>query len=127
MKTSHMTVLMHRGLVAGAVLVVSMTATSVFAHDKMMGKMDMMKMMDTNHDGMVSAAEHAAYAKMMFDKMDTNHDGMLSKTEMAAGMKMMQGMGMGMHNGMMENNHDADDSMKKSDAMKKRDGMSMHK
>jgi Ca2+-binding EF-hand superfamily protein len=123
MKTSHMTVLMHRGLVAGAVLVVSMTATSVFAHDKMMGKMDMMKMMDTNHDGMVSAAEHAAYAKMMFDKMDTNHDGMLSKTEMAAGMKMMQGMGM--HNGMMENN--ADDSMKKSDAMKKSDGMSMHK
>jgi Ca2+-binding EF-hand superfamily protein len=123
MKTSQMTVLMHRGLVAGAVLVVSMTATSVFAHDKMMGKMDMMKMMDTNHDGMVSAAEHAAYAKMMFDKMDTNHDGMLSKTEMAAGMKMMQGMGM--HNGMMENN--ADDSMKKSDAMKKSDGMSMHK
>jgi Ca2+-binding EF-hand superfamily protein len=123
MKTSQMTVLMHRGLVAGAVLVVSMTATSVFAHDKMMGKMDMMKMMDTNHDGMVSADEHAAYAKMMFDKMDTNHDGMLSKTEMAAGMKMMQGMGM--HNGMMENN--ADYSMKKSDAMKKSDGMSMHK
>jgi Ca2+-binding EF-hand superfamily protein len=125
MKTSQMKVRMHFGLIAGAVLVVGMTATSVFAHEKMMGDMGMMKMMDTNHDGMVSAAEHAAYAKMMFDKMDTNHDGMLSQTEMAAGMKMMQGMGM--HKGMMGNDHGADDSMKKSDAMKKGDGMSMHK
>jgi Ca2+-binding EF-hand superfamily protein len=125
MKTPQMKVRMHCGLIAGAVLVVSMAASNVFAHEKMMGDMDMMKMMDTNHDGMVSAAEHAAYAKMMFDKIDTNHDGMVSQTEMTAGMKMMQGMGM--HKGKMGNDHDADDSMKKSGAVKNGDGMSMHK
>jgi Ca2+-binding EF-hand superfamily protein len=62
---------------------------------------------------------------MMFDKIDTNHDGMVSQTEMTAGMKMMQGMGM--HKGKMGNDHDADDSMKKSGAVKNGDGMSMHK
>jgi len=42
------------------------------------------KAMDTNHDGMVSAAEHAAYAKAQFDAMDTNHDGQVSVAEMDA-------------------------------------------
>jgi hypothetical protein len=109
MKISQMKVRMHRGLMAGVVLVASVAGANVFAHEKTMGDMDMMKMMDTNHDGMVSAAEHAAYAKMMFDKCDTNHDGMVSKAEMAAGMKMMHGMGMGMQ--------DMTNSMKKGDEM----------
>ena len=42
------------------------------------------KAMDTNHDGMVSAAEHAAYAKTQFDAMDVNHDGQVTVAEMGA-------------------------------------------
>jgi Ca2+-binding EF-hand superfamily protein len=67
------------------------------AHDKMMGKAktaehkaemssaDKIKMIDTNDDGMISAAEHEAGSKMMFDKMDTDHDGFLTKAEFEAG------------------------------------------
>ena len=79
---------MFAGMSVAVVLVAGMAMSNAFAHDheKMMGMMDQM---DTNHDGMISAAEHAAHAKMMFDKMDANHDGMISKDEMAAGMKMM--------------------------------------
>ncbi|MEO5596582.1 MAG: hypothetical protein ABIQ97_05495 [Lysobacteraceae bacterium] len=57
--------------------------------NKMMPQEHMMGAMDSNHDGMISAAEHAAYGKMMFDKMDSNHDGMVSKDEMMAAHKMM--------------------------------------
>ena len=46
-------------------------------------------MFDTNNDGALSADEHAAGAKKMFDQLDTNHDGYLSKEEMAAGHKAM--------------------------------------
>ena len=70
---------------------------------KMGGKMegdDMMEKMDANHDGMISAQEHADFAKARFDRKDTNHDGMLSKEEMMAGHEM----------------HD-DDKMKHDDAM----------
>jgi Ca2+-binding EF-hand superfamily protein len=42
------------------------------------------KAMDSNHDGMVSAAEHAAYAKAQFDAMDANHDGQVTVAEMDA-------------------------------------------
>ncbi|HEY0585270.1 MAG TPA: hypothetical protein VGD52_03985 [Pseudoduganella sp.] len=38
--------------------------------------------MDTDHDGKVSAAEHAAGAKMMFGKMDANHDDKVTAAEM---------------------------------------------
>jgi len=57
-------------------------------HDDKKGD-DMMMQADTNHDGMISAAEHAAYAQQMFDNADTNHDGMLSKGEMEAAHKKM--------------------------------------
>jgi Ca2+-binding EF-hand superfamily protein len=43
-----------------------------------------LKAMDTNHDGMVSATEHATYAKARFDAMDTNHDGQVTIAEMDA-------------------------------------------
>ncbi len=52
---------------------------------------DMMMQADTNHDGMISAEEHAAYAKKMFDMADTNHDGMLSRDEIMAMHKKMHG------------------------------------
>jgi Ca2+-binding EF-hand superfamily protein len=40
--------------------------------------------MDTNGDGMVSAAEHAAVSKSKFDKLDTNMDGNLTAAEVTA-------------------------------------------
>ena len=56
-------------------------------HDRMrMG--DMRAMMDANHDGVITAAEHAAGAQAMFMRMDSNHDGYLSKGEMEAGHAM---------------------------------------
>jgi Ca2+-binding EF-hand superfamily protein len=42
------------------------------------------KMMDTNGDGKVSRAEHAAFAKQMFLKCDANHDGIVTAAEMDA-------------------------------------------
>lgn len=43
--------------------------------------MGMLKAMDTNGDGIVTAEEYAAAAKARFDKMDTNKDGFISKEE----------------------------------------------
>jgi len=45
---------------------------------------DMFKAMDTNGDGLVSRAEHAAAAQKMFTDADTNHDGQLTLAEMQA-------------------------------------------
>lgn len=42
----------------------------------------MMKKMDTNGDGMVSKAEHDAFAAKMFSDADTNKDGNVSMQEM---------------------------------------------
>lgn len=42
------------------------------------------KMMDTNGDGKISRAEHAAGAKQMFLKCDANHDGVVTAAEMDA-------------------------------------------
>lgn len=44
----------------------------------------MFKSMDTDGDGRVSRAEHAAGAKKMFDEMDANHDGSVTAAEMTA-------------------------------------------
>src|SRR5260221_10346167 len=75
---------------------------------KMMMRDDMMAKMDTNHDGKISAAEHAAYPKRMFDNADTNHDGMLSKDEVEAAHKKM----LEKHEAM---EHHVDDAMKHDD------------
>lgn len=48
-------------------------------------------MMDADHDGKVSAAEHAAGAKAMFEKMDANRDGKVSAAEMTAAHKAVTG------------------------------------
>ena len=47
------------------------------------------KMMDTNSDGQISRAEHAAGAKQMFTQCDANHDGSVTATEMDAAMVAM--------------------------------------
>ncbi|MET3930979.1 Ca2+-binding EF-hand superfamily protein [Lysobacter sp. OAE881] len=45
---------------------------------------DKAKLMDTDGDGMVSSAEHAAGAKTMFTQMDANSDGKVTAAEMDA-------------------------------------------
>ena len=53
--------------------------------DKKMSSPDKIKAIDTNGDGQLSAAEHAAGSAAMFDKMDTDHNGSLSASEWKAG------------------------------------------
>jgi hypothetical protein len=50
-----------------------------------MSASDKIKVVDTNHDGVLSVEEHEAGAKEMFEKMDTDKDGYVSKSEMEAG------------------------------------------
>ena len=45
--------------------------------------------MDTNKDGKVSAEEHAAAAKKMFDMMDANRDCKVTAAEMNAGLAQL--------------------------------------
>ncbi len=50
----------------------------------------MFKAMDTNNDGKVSRAEHAASALKMFTEADANHDGRVTLAEMEAAHVKMQ-------------------------------------
>ena len=43
------------------------------------------KVVDTDSDGILTAAEHAAGSSSMFEKMDTDKDGFMTKSEFAAG------------------------------------------
>lgn len=54
------------------------------------GHMQMRASMDADHDGKVSATEHAAAARSMFAKVDADHDGYVTKAEFAARMGAMQ-------------------------------------
>jgi len=45
---------------------------------------DKARLMDTNNDGVISSAEHAAGAKTMFTQMDANNDGKVTAAEMDA-------------------------------------------
>jgi Ca2+-binding EF-hand superfamily protein len=47
---------------------------------------EIIKQIDSNHDGVLSADEHAALARSMFAAMDTNHDGYLSSVEAKGGL-----------------------------------------
>jgi len=47
------------------------------------------KEIDTDQDGTISAAEHEAGARRMFDKMDKDHNGKLSAAELQAGHDQM--------------------------------------
>lgn len=51
---------------------------------KAMSSADKIKKVDSDGDGRLSAAEHAAGSKKMFADTDSNHDGNLSGTEMQA-------------------------------------------
>ena len=65
-----------------------------FAEHKGEHSAAMFKAMDTNGDGQVSQAEHAASADAMFTKLDVDGDGFLSASECAKG-----------HDGMMQDKH----------------------
>src|SRR5688500_14843843 len=74
----------------GKVTVAEMDAT----HHQMTGRIpgegemssvEKIKVVDRNGDGILTAEEHAAGSKMMFEKMDTNKDGYLSPAELEAG------------------------------------------
>src|SRR6478672_8269679 len=84
---------------------------AAWAHD------DMFQAMDSNHDGRISAQEHAAGAQAMFTRADANHDGAIDAQEMAASHAWMRGDHdrdeRGMRGGMearmmarMDSNHD---------------------
>lgn len=67
---------------------------SAFAAGHDPGKGDKLKMMDTDGNGQVSGAEHAAGAQKMFTGMDSNKDGFVTAAEMDAahhGKPPMQG------------------------------------
>ena len=69
------------GLLRGMTMVCGLAlASSAFGHDAAAE----FQSMDTNGDGKISAAEHAAGAKKMFDAMDANHDGKVTAAEMDA-------------------------------------------
>jgi Ca2+-binding EF-hand superfamily protein len=50
-----------------------------------MNAADKIKVVDTDRDGVLTAEEHAAGSRAMFEKMDANKDGFLTKDELAAG------------------------------------------
>ena len=56
-------------------------ASTAFAGDD---RHDKFKSMDTNNDGQVSSAEHAAGVSKMFTSMDADRDGFVTTTEMDA-------------------------------------------
>ena len=50
-----------------------------------MSSADKIKVVDSDGDGILTAAEHATGSESMFGKMDTDKDGFLSKKEMTEG------------------------------------------
>jgi hypothetical protein len=46
---------------------------------------------DSNGDGALTAEEHAAGSRRMFEAMDANHDGQLTFPELASGHRRLQG------------------------------------
>jgi Ca2+-binding EF-hand superfamily protein len=50
---------------------------------------EMIAVIDTNNDGKISAEEHEAGAKRMFEMLDTDKDGAVTKSEMTAGHKKL--------------------------------------
>jgi hypothetical protein len=48
--------------------------------------------MDLDGDGVVTAAEHAAGARALFEHMDANHDGSVTREEMIAFQRQVLGM-----------------------------------
>jgi hypothetical protein len=67
----------------------------------------MLAMMDANHDGAVTEAEHAAAARTMFTRADSNHDSYVTQDEMKA---FHAAMGKDVHHDMDTDAKDTDDT-----------------
>ena len=66
-------------------LVAAMLASAAFGAAAHGPGGDKFKMMDTNGDGQISSAEHAAAVTKMFGEMDADKDGFVTAAEMDAG------------------------------------------
>ena len=64
------------------IAVLGMTCGAALAHGP--GKGDKFKMMDTDGNGSISSAEHAAGVTKMFTEMDADKDGFVTTAEMDA-------------------------------------------
>jgi hypothetical protein len=53
--------------------------------DTRISSADKIEVLDADHDGVLTAEEHAAGSKMMFEQMDTNKDGQLTLAEVDVG------------------------------------------
>ena len=64
------------------IAILAMTCGAALAHGP--GKGDKFKMMDTDGNGSISSAEHAAGVTKMFTEMDADKDGFVTTAEMDA-------------------------------------------
>lgn len=79
---------MKRSLICTSLFASMLLAGTAFAGDGG----DKFRKMDTDGDGRITAAEHAAGAQAMFTKMDTNKDGAITMQEMEAHKDMKHDM-----------------------------------
>jgi Ca2+-binding EF-hand superfamily protein len=76
---------------AACTMFVLLTAVSAAAQSDGAGLEREMQMMDADHDGKISATEHASGARKMFLTMDANHDGKVTAAEMDAAHQAITG------------------------------------
>ena len=72
-----------KSLIVAALVCTACLASAAFAGED---KDKHFKKMDTNNDGQITRAEHAAGAKQMFSECDANRDGQVTAAEMDASM-----------------------------------------
>jgi Ca2+-binding EF-hand superfamily protein len=77
----------HDGTVTASEMDSAHRAMKSTSHDSkdMMSSADKIRVIDTNGDGALSAEEHEAGSRSMFQKMDSDRDGALTVAEIAAG------------------------------------------
>lgn len=80
-----------------AVAIAAATTSAAFAGDSQGTQSEMqssveaeMRVMDSNKDGKISAAEHSAGAQQMFQSMDGNQDSRVTPVEMDAAQKTLK-------------------------------------
>jgi hypothetical protein len=111
--SSHLTgVTMNKLTVLLAVTLAAASAPGVAGHHEKPDMHNMMKMMDTNNDGMISRDEFMKAHESMYDKMKKNAAGMVDMKEMEMTMRKRMDMH---HKSMPMDRHD----MKKQDGMAK--------
>jgi Ca2+-binding EF-hand superfamily protein len=81
-------------LSAAAAIALGLVSAHALGADESMPKSSAeaeMKIMDTNHDGKITAMEHTVGAKKMFEMMDSNENGMVTPAEMDVSHRKMMG------------------------------------